>query len=162
MSIDPVAFRENLGSFVTGVTVITAVDPKGEHVGITANSFSSLSLDPPMVLFSVDRKSLSLPVFEAAGCFSINVLSDAQKDLSNCFAKGGTDKWAGVPCSTGQTGCRLIDGALATFDCKTHAQYDGGDHVIFIGNVVAMNSGKEARPLVFYKGAYDSLSQGAQ
>ena len=161
MTIDKNAFRNGLGCFVTGVTVVTTVDDKGEHVGLTVNSFNSVSLDPPMVLFSLDRDALSLPVFETAGRFAVNVLADHQEPLSNRFAQRKEEKWSGTRFTEGETGCRLIAGAMAHFECETYAQYDGGDHVIFVGRVVAMEIDTAANPLVFYKGSYNGLSDVA-
>jgi len=158
MTIDRLAFRDSLGCFVTGVTIITSVDAEGEHVGLTANSFNSVSLDPPMVLFSLDRGAQSLPVFETSGRFAVSILSDAHEALSNRFAQRNADKWEGVAHHAGTNGCRLFDGATASFECTTYAQYDGGDHVIFVGTVVAMNVDPDAKPLVFFRGAYNSLS----
>ena len=158
MTIDRLAFRDSLGCFVTGVTIVTTVGADGEHVGLTVNSFNSVSLDPPMVLFSLDRSAQSLPVFEASGAFAVSVLSDAHEALSNRFAQRNADKWDGVACRTGSNGCRLLDGSMAEFECTTYAQYDGGDHVIFVGTVIAMNVDPDARPLVYYRGAYNSLT----
>jgi len=158
MTIDRLAFRDSLGCFVTGVTIVTSVDAEGGHVGLTANSFNSVSLEPPMVLFSLDRAAQSLPVFETSGRFAVSVLSNAHEALSNRFAQSKTDKWEGVAHRTGTNGCRLLDGAVASFECATYAQYDGGDHIIFVGTVVAMNVDPVAKPLVFYRGAYNSLS----
>lgn len=158
MTIDRKAFRDSLGCFVTGVTVVTTTGADGEHVGLTVNSFNSVSLEPPMVLFSLDRGAQSLPIFESSGHFAVSVLSDAHEALSNRFARRNADKWDGVFCRVGTNGCRLLDGAMATFECTTYAQYDGGDHVIFVGTVVAMNVDQGAKPLVYYRGAYNSLS----
>lgn len=158
MAIDQQAFRDCLGCFVTGVTVVTSVGRNGEHVGLTVNSFNSVSLDPPMVLFSLDRRAQSLPVLEAAGRFAVSVLSDHQEAVSNRFARRDADKWDGTAFRTGETGCRLIEDAMATFDCRTYAQHDGGDHVIFVGEVLAMDIDPAKRPLVYYKGRYNSLA----
>jgi flavin reductase (DIM6/NTAB) family NADH-FMN oxidoreductase RutF len=158
MSIDRLAFRDSLGCFVTGVTIVTTLGADGEHVGLTVNSFNSVSLEPPMVLFSLDRGAHSLPVFETSGAFAVSVLSDAHEALSNRFARRDADKWDGVACRIGTTGCRLLGGAMATFECTTYARYDGGDHVIFVGTVIAMKFDPGAKPLVYYRGAYNRLS----
>jgi flavin reductase (DIM6/NTAB) family NADH-FMN oxidoreductase RutF len=158
MAIDPRAFRDCLGCFVTGVTVVTSVSKAGEHVGLTVNSFNSVSLDPPMVLFSLDRQAQSLPVLETAGRFAVSVLSNHQEAVSNRFARRDTDKWDGTAFRVGETGCRLIEGAMASFDCRTYAQHDGGDHVIFVGEVLAMAVDPAKQPLVYYKGRYNSLA----
>ena len=158
MTLDKRAFRDCLGCFVTGITIVTSVSEDGEHVGLTVNSFNSVSLDPPMVLFSLDREAQSLPVFQSAGRFAVNVLSDQQEAHSNLFAQRNAEKWDGVAFTHGSSGCRLIEGTMAAFDCETYAQYDGGDHIIFVGKVIDMRIDHNARPLVYYKGAYNSLS----
>ena len=158
MTIDRLAFRDCLGCFVTGVTIVTTIGEDGEHVGLTVNSFNSVSLEPPMILFSLDRGAQSLAIFETSGHFAVSVLSDVHEALSNRFAQRDVDKWDNVASRIGANGCRLLDGAMATFECTTYAQYDGGDHVIFVGTVVAMNVDPGAKPLVYYRGAYNSLS----
>lgn len=156
MTIDRLAFRDSLGCFVTGVTIVTTVGEDGKHVGLTVNSFNSVSLEPPMILFSLDRGAQSLPVFETSGRFAVSVLSDAHEALSIRFAQRDADKWDSVACRIGTNGCRLLDGAMATFECTTYAQYDGGDHVIFVGSVVAMTAEPGTKPLVYYRGAYNT------
>lgn len=161
MTIDPRMFRETLSCFATGVTIITSVTRDGELLGITANSFNSVSLDPPLVLFSLDRRAYSLPAFEEAGCFAINVLRDSQKQLSNVFAKALADKWSGVRYEVWDTGCPILSDSLASFECETQATHDGGDHVIFIGRVMRMARSGDGAPLLYYRGAYCSLAEAA-
>lgn len=146
-------FRDTLGRFATGVTVVTARADDGSPVGLTVSSFNAVSLEPPLVLWSLDRSSSTLPAFEQAGHFAVNVLSIDQLDLSNLFASRAEDKFRGLDCSDGAGGAPLLPGCIATFQCRTWQAYDGGDHVIFVGEVLAF----ERRPgtaLLFHDGAY--------
>lgn len=161
MTIDPRLFRDTLGCFATGVTIITSVAADGELLGVTANSFNSVSLDPPLVLFSLHRRAFSLQAFEQAGFFAINVLRDSQKQLSNVFAKALVDKWSGVDYEIWETGCPILTGCLASFECETQATHDGGDHVIFIGKVRRMSCSVTGAPLLYYRGSYCSLTDVA-
>jgi len=159
MSLDSKEFRFALGNFPTGVTVITSVADSGELLGATANSFSSVSLDPPLVLFSLDRGAYSLDAYLNAGVFAVNVLSEAQQDLSNRFARALEDKWVGVDYETWETGSPILPGTLASFDCRVWNTYDGGDHVIFVGEVLRMSRDTDAHPLVFFRGQYGLLAK---
>lgn len=154
--LDPQAFRLALGRFPTGVCVITARRADGERVGLTVSSFNSVSLDPPLVLWSLQRSSPSLAAFLAARRFAINVLAEDQAMISNRFATRGADKFAGVRTCEGPGGIALIDRAAAHFVCATWAHYDGGDHVIIVGEVERFAHWQRA-PLVFCGGCYDSL-----
>ena len=146
-------FRAALGAFATGVTIVTTRSPSGEDIGLTANSFNSVSLDPPMVLWSLARKSLSLPAFLESGYFAIHVLAAAQEDLSVTFATRGADKFAGLEVTRGTGGIPLIPGCSALFQCKTAFNYEGGDHVIFVGEVQEFEHFNQP-PLVFHSGRY--------
>ena len=159
MSFDARTFRNALGSFATGVTVVTSVGSEGQPLGFTANSFNSVSLDPPLVLFSLDRGAYSLKAFEAAGVFAINVLSEAQEPLSVAFACPRGDKWQGVRFEAWQTGSPILLDALASFDCETTSMHDGGDHVIFVGRVVQLRIADEGRPLLYFRGAYRQIAE---
>ncbi len=159
--MDPRLFRDTLGCFATGVTIVTSVASDGELLGVTANSFNSVSLDPPLVLFSLHRRAFSLRAFEQAGFFAINVLRDSQKQLSNVFAKALVDKWSGVDYEIWETGCPILTGCLASFECETQATHDGGDHVIFIGKVRRMSCSSVGAPLLYYRGGYRSLAEAA-
>ena len=154
MTIDQRLFRDTLGCFATGVTIVTSVTSEGELLGLTANSFNSVSLDPPLVLFSLHRNAYSLKSFEDAGCFAINVLRDSQKPLSNIFAKALADKWSGVRYELWDTGSPILTDCLANFECRTHATHDGGDHVIFVGQVEHCERRVDASPLIFHGGRY--------
>lgn len=147
-------FRDALGCYPTGVAIITAPDGQGGHVGITANSFASLSLDPPLVLWSLDKKAYSREAFHSAGYFGINVLAADQVELSRHFSKRHLDKFASVEVELGEGGVALIDGCVARFQCRTHTTYEGGDHIIFIGEVLAFEFDKSLPPLAFKGGSY--------
>ena len=151
------AFRDALGMFATGVTIVGAAGEDGELLGMTVSSFNSVSLDPPLVLFSVDRGALSLPVLRRAPGYAISVLSAEQAELSRLFATTGVEKWAGLELEIGYGGAPLIPDAIAGFECRPHAVHDGGDHEIFVGEVVAHRSAPAADPLVFFGGEYRSL-----
>jgi len=146
-------FRAALGSFATGVTIVTTRNRAGEDIGLTANSFNSVSLDPPMVLWSLARKSLSLPAFLESGYFAVHVLSAAQEELSVTFATRGASKFAGLALRRGAGDIPLIPDCSALFQCKTAFNYEGGDHVIFVGEVQEFEH-FERPPLVFHSGRY--------
>jgi flavin reductase (DIM6/NTAB) family NADH-FMN oxidoreductase RutF len=152
-SFDRHDFRKALGQFSTGVTVVTTRGIDGRRVGMTANSFSSVSLDPPLVLWSLARQAPSLADFTAASHFAINVLAAHQHHLSRRFSTPLADKFGGVDCSEGTAGVPLIDGAIARFVCRNVRQHDGGDHLIFIGEVERYER-FEGAPLVFHAGRY--------
>lgn len=155
---DPAAYRAALGTFATGVTVITARSRDGTPVGLTANSFNSVSLDPPMVLWSLAKKSMSLPAFKAASHWAVHVLAADQEALSGRFARAGSDKFAGLEVGANAQGVPLLAGCAARFECKTSFQYEGGDHLIFVGEVTAFERA-ERPPLVFHAGRYALATQ---
>ena len=157
MSVDPSTFREALGCFATGVTVVTARAADGELVGITANSFNSVSLSPPLVLFSIDRQAFSLSKFEESRHFAVNVLREEQRDISTTFATRLEDKFGRVSFDLGASGCPILHDSLAVFDCVTRFRYDGGDHVIFVGEVQNIHFDATGRPLLYYRGRYSRL-----
>src|ERR1700739_1521451 len=128
-------FRAALGTFATGVTIVTTRNAAGEDIGLTANSFNSVSLDPPMVLWSLARKSLSLPAFLHSGYFAVHVLSAEQEKLSMTFDTPGADKFAGLELRRGAGDIPLLPGCSAVFQCRMAFNYEGGDHVIFVGQV---------------------------
>ena len=146
-------FRDALAQFATGVTVIAARRGDSRFTGFTANSFTSVSLDPPMVLWSLSRRSASLPAFEAAERYSVTVLSDAQLELARRFSRPHADRFEGVPCRLGWADAPLIDGCVAWFECSNHARHRAGDHVVFIGEVHACARG-HGRGLVFHEHRY--------
>lgn len=152
-AIDTKVLRGALGSFATGVTIVTTRDPAGVDVGLTANSFNSVSLDPPMVLWSLAKTSLSLPAFLGSRYFAVHVLAADQEPLSNLFARRGADKFAGIALERGMGDVPLLPGCAARFVCHTAFQYEGGDHIIFVGEVLSLAHSDRA-PLVFHDGRY--------
>ena len=150
--------RDALGRFSTGVAIVTTLTDEGGDRGVTVNSFSSVSLDPPLVLFSLARLSTSFATFEQARHFTINVLSQKQKLASNRFTRPTGLAWDNVEYERGANGCAILRESLAWFECERHAQYDGGDHLIFLGHVTAFGATENgADPLVFYRGNYGSF-----
>ena len=151
-------FRAALGAFPTGVCLVTTVGPDGRRAGMTANSFSSVSLDPPMVLWSLARSASSAPVVRDAEYFAINVLAAEDATLSSHFARPGADKFAAWEerFQPGLGGVPLLQGAVASFECHSRHRYYGGDHIIVIGVVERYAYGEE-RPLVFHRGKYATL-----
>jgi flavin reductase (DIM6/NTAB) family NADH-FMN oxidoreductase RutF len=154
---DPHEFREALGAFATGVTVITALGSRGEPVGFTANSFNSVSLEPPLVLFSLDKQASVLSTFLSTRHFAVNVLREDQRSLSEHFANFKGDRWKDLEYETWETGCPILADALASFECDYRYTYDGGDHVIFVGEVKRMDPRGAGRPLLYFGGAYHRL-----
>jgi 3-hydroxy-9,10-secoandrosta-1,3,5(10)-triene-9,17-dione monooxygenase reductase component len=146
-------FRDALGAFATGVTIVTTRDQAQNDVGLTANSFNSVSLDPPMVLWSLSKNSLSLAAFCAAKHFAVHVLASDQDHLSTLFAKRGVDKFANLALERGCGEIPLLNGCSARFECRTEFQYEGGDHVIFVGKVEKFDHFNRA-PLLFHSGRY--------
>ncbi len=153
-SFDVKDFRRALSQFPTGVTVITTVDDRGEPIGVTASSFNSVSIDPALVLWSIDKGAHSLTAFENAEYFAVNVLSRDQVGTSNNFASRGEDKFANAAYSLGLGGSPILDEYAAQFECKTWAVYDGGDHLILVGEVQDYRYRNGAEPLVFARGSY--------
>jgi 4-hydroxyphenylacetate 3-hydroxylase, reductase component len=155
--IDARALRRALGNFATGVTVITAQNTLGEKVGLTANSFNSVSLDPPLILWSLDKNARSMGVFDAASHFAVNILSAEQINLSNHFSRQQEDKFAGVDWREGEGGCPLLSGCAGSFQCEAHSKIDAGDHYIYLGKVLAFDD--PGRPPLFYhRGSYSMIA----
>jgi flavin reductase (DIM6/NTAB) family NADH-FMN oxidoreductase RutF len=159
-AIDPRLFRQLLGCFPTGVAVITTRTPDGKPAGLTCNSFSSVSLEPPLVLFSLRKQSRLVEAFRQADGFAINILTQRQDALSNRFASSRIeDKFEGVDWHAGRMGLPVIEESLASFECSVFACHEAGDHYVFIGQVQHMDSGPADHALVFYKGAYMQLAE---
>ncbi|PLZ03261.1 flavin reductase [Burkholderia sp. WAC0059] len=159
-NFDEASFRRALGQFTTGVTVITTRSPDGELVGVTASSFNSVSLDPPLVLWSLATRSASMPAFRANSHYVVNVLAASQLDLCKRFATVKGDRFAGVAHAAGDSGMPVLDGALAWFECHNRSRYDEGDHVIFVGEVERcgiLDEAGEFAPLVFQNGGFHRL-----
>jgi flavin reductase (DIM6/NTAB) family NADH-FMN oxidoreductase RutF len=157
-TFQPRLLRDVLGCFPTGVAVVTAVAADGALHGVTINSFNSVSLDPPLVLFSISRYLNSLAALGNAEAFAINLLCDDQAHLSSRFAAALTDKWTDIEYRAGFTGAPVLVPALAVLECRPYAQYDGGDHVIFVLRVTHIEADGTRNPLVFFRGCYHTLA----
>ncbi|NRF69908.1 flavin reductase family protein [Aquincola sp. S2] len=156
--VEPRALRTALGRFATGVTIITCVDAGGQAVGLTANSFNALSLEPPLVLWSLRRSSPSVPAFEQAAHFAVNVLAETQVELSRRFASQVPDKFSAGVWSPGLGGVPVLGGCAAVFECQTAQRQEAGDHVLFIGRVLRVTDAGIA-PLAFQGGHYRMLGE---
>lgn len=153
---DQASFRSVLGHFATGIAVITAMDD-GEPVGIAANSFTSVSLDPPLVLFCAAKTSTTWPRIHRAGHFTVNVLDEHQEEISRLFASREADRFGSVSWRAGSLGAPILDDVHAHLDCVIEAEHDAGDHVIVVGRVLEMGLTPDAGPLLFYQGRYGRL-----
>jgi flavin reductase (DIM6/NTAB) family NADH-FMN oxidoreductase RutF len=162
-SADACAFRRAMGSFPTGVTVVTVASGDGVMHGMTVNSFSSVSLDPMLVLVCLNEASRAVGLIERAGAFVVNVLSAGQQDVSRWFANqyrpAGSTMFDGVPFEPGVTGCPVLADAAASFDCRLRQSHRAGDHLIVLGEVVALVHRPQLEPLIFHAGSYKSLEQ---
>ena len=156
--MDPIFLRRALGRFTTGVTIVSCVDARGGYVGLTCNSFNALSLEPPLVLWSLRDASQSLTAFEAAPRFSVNVLGEAQVDLSRRFASRHDDKFAEGAWALGEQGVPVLAGCAAVFECEKVSQQQAGDHRLFIGRVLAAAE-SAVPPLLFRAGHYHLLGE---
>ena len=152
--MDSQHFRAALGMFATGVTIVTARAADGSLVGLTANSFNSVSLNPPLVLWSLGRHAGSLPIFSRGSHYAINILAADQKDLAQRFATRDIDRFAGVAWREGAGGAPVLEGVAAVFECANRSQYEEGDHVIFVGEVERCAARRGAQPLIFHGGRY--------
>jgi len=154
---DPRSLRHAFGRFATGVTLVTTRGAGGRPEGMTVNSFASVSLDPPLLLWSIRREAASRAAFESSGHFAVHVLAEAQRGLAERFARpapdGGGSRFEGLAWHPGRAGSPLLEGALARFECATEALHPGGDHVIMLGRVLAWELG-EGEPLLFHAGRF--------
>lgn len=161
MTHDTRKFRNALGWFTTGVAVITTQLEGQKPIGITVNSFSSVSLDPPLVLWSLDRKSDTLPIFNETKVFTVNILREDHRDISNRLSKQGDHSLDGLPVRVAASnGCPALEDALAHFECSVEARHDGGDHIIMIGRVLHYEFAEDGRPLLYHRGSYKGLAEG--
>jgi len=156
--IDPATFRSVLGRFATGVTIVTARDAHGRDHGMTVSAFASVSLEPPLVLCCIERRTEMHEVLTTATQFAVNFLSSSQESLSRRFAEQLDDRFDGVGYGRGITGTVLLEGILAYLECDLAARYDGGDHTIVVGEVIAAAAHDE-RPLLYYRGGYAQLER---
>ncbi|WJY17821.1 flavin reductase family protein [Alteriqipengyuania flavescens] len=154
---DPRVLRDAMGCFATGVTVVTALAEDGEPVGLTANSFTSVSLDPPLLLVCPAKNAGTTRVLENTEHFAVNVLGTDQKDLSQLFATKGADRFDGFAFETWDYGVPIIPGSLANFECRRHALHDGGDHMILVGEVERVRFEPNRDPLLYFGGKYRRL-----
>jgi flavin reductase (DIM6/NTAB) family NADH-FMN oxidoreductase RutF len=152
-AIDPRDFRNALGTFATGVTIITAMAPDGRPYGLTCNSFASVSLNPPLVLWSLGMFSNGLGIFQNASHFAVNILGESQQELANKFAKSSGEKFAGVDWKPGLGNAPILADSVANFQCRAANRYYGGDHIIFLGAVEAYAYNRK-EPLLFARGGY--------
>ena len=150
----PSEFRKALGMFATGVTIVTARSAQGQLIGLTANSFNSVSLTPPLVLWSLARAAGSMAAFSTGSHYAINILSADQQDLARQFAARTGDRFDGVAFVPGAGGAPLLEGAVATFECFNRSRYEEGDHVIFVGEVERCTHREGASPLLFHGGKF--------
>ncbi len=157
MSIEKNELRRVMGHFATGVTIITTISKDGTPYGLTANAFMSVSLEPPLLLISVDKKAESYPYFEQSRVFTVNILRDDQEALSRKFAVSGGNKFEGVAYHRGANNVPILEDTLAHIECRLYATYDGGDHTLYLGEVLEAQT-REGKPLLFYRGGYRSFS----
>lgn len=157
-TIDGATFRRVLGHYPTGVCVVTAMDRDGAPVGMAVGSFTSVSLDPPLVAFLPDKGSSTWPRIEAAAKFCVNVLASDQEQLCRQFAARGIDKFAGVSHRLSVNGSPVLDGVLAWIDCRLHAVHEAGDHFIALGEVIELDIARAGQPLLFFRGKYGAFA----
>lgn len=155
---DPVDFRQALGCFPTGITIITGLTDNGIRFGLTASSFQSVSLAPPLILYSVRRGAASIDLVKSSGTFCVNVLRDDHAELAKRFAAPVPDRFRGVEWKSGSLGCPVLPDAIANFECRLWATYDGGDHEIVIGEVVALKRAPDGNPLVYFRGEFHPIT----
>ena len=156
MAIDLQELRRIMGHFASGVTVITTTDKAGAPYGLTANAFTSLSLTPPLVLICIDKTVQCYPHFNESKLFAVNMLGEEQEELSRRFATKGIEKFNGIPWRKGESGLALLDGAICHIECRVVHAYNGGDHTIYVGEILSASASGD-RPLIFFKGKYHRL-----
>ena len=154
---DPRTLRDALGCFATGVTVVTCLDEAGRPAGLTVNSFTSVSLDPPLLLVCIHRQATSAGALTAAPCFAVNVLQTGQRPQSITFAARVNDRFGEAPWSCGEAGAPILEESLGVFECERFAVYDGGDHHILVGRVVKASFDSSMDPLLYFRGRYRRL-----
>jgi 3-hydroxy-9,10-secoandrosta-1,3,5(10)-triene-9,17-dione monooxygenase reductase component len=150
---DPATYRTVLGHFATGITLITAADGE-EPIGMACNSFTSVSLEPALVLFCAAKSSSTWPRIQAVGKWAANILDEDGEEVTRLFAQKGADRFAHIQYSIGRTGAPVLDSALAFVDCETVDEHDAGDHIIVVGRVLELGYAPEGKPLLFYRGGY--------
>jgi len=158
VSIDKLTFRKVLGRFATGITVVTGLGEDNVGVGLTVNAFTSLSLEPPLVLFCLDNSTASIAAFTEGKGFALNMLSENQQDLSVRFSTKVEDRFAGLDYQTWDTGVPILNDCLANLECLVEAVHDGGDHQIIVGRVGRIAQTDDGRPLLYFNGSYARLA----
>jgi flavin reductase (DIM6/NTAB) family NADH-FMN oxidoreductase RutF len=158
MPIDKNELRRVMGHFATGVTIITTISKDGTPYGLTANAFMSVSLEPALLLISVDKKAESYSFFEESRVFTVNILRDDQEGLSRKFAVSGGNKFEAVAYRRGANNVPILEDTLSHIECRLSAAYDGGDHTLYLGEVLEAET-REGRPLLFYRGGYRAFSE---
>lgn len=161
LPVDAASFRQALSQFASGVTVVTTRDAAGGPLGLTVSAFCSVSLSPPLVLVSVDVGSEAHAGFRDSGVFGVSILSEGQDDVSRLFARPGTAKFLEIPMSTGERGLALVSGALAHIECEVRAAHPAGDHILYVGEIVAL-AVQPGRPLLYNRGGYRRLADDAK
>src|SRR5579859_5416208 len=156
MPIEKNQLRQVMGHFATGVTIITTLNKDGQMHGLTANAFTSVSLEPPLLLISVDKKAESYPFFEQSRVFTVNILADDQEALSRRFAVSGGPKFEGVAYRPGANGAAILEGTVGYIECTLGATYPGGDHTIYLGEIQEAAT-VDRKPLLFFRGGYRAL-----
>ncbi len=156
---DATRFRQVLGNYPTGVCAITAVDPQGKPAGMIVGSFTSVSLEPPLVGFLPDKNSSSWPLIEAAGQFCVNVLASDQQDVCRSVTARGDEKFAGLDYAVSARGFPVIAGAIARIECRIHAVIDAGDHWFVLGAVLALDAMRDGDPMLFHRGRYGGFGE---
>jgi flavin reductase (DIM6/NTAB) family NADH-FMN oxidoreductase RutF len=157
LPVDSSSFRQALSQFASGVTVVTTRDAAGEPLGLTVSAFCSVSLSPPLVLVSVDVGSEAHAGFRDSGVFGVSILAEGQDDVSRLFARPGTAKFIEIPMSTGERGLALVPGALAHIECEVRSAHPAGDHILYVGEIVAL-AVQPGRPLLYNRGGYRRLA----
>jgi len=160
MAIDSGEFRRAMSQFASGVTVVTTMDESGSTLGLTVSSFCSVSLDPPLILVCVDRRSEVHAGFQASGLFGVSVLAEDQEPVSRLFATAGSQKFLEAPLATNAQGLAFVPGALAHIECRVASAYPGGDHVIYIGEVLGL-AVWPGRPLLYHRRAYGGFGSAS-
>jgi 3-hydroxy-9,10-secoandrosta-1,3,5(10)-triene-9,17-dione monooxygenase reductase component len=156
--IEPAIFRHALGHYPTGVCLVTSLSPNGAPIGMVVGSFTSVSLDPPLVAFLPDKRSTTWPLMSARAQFCINIFAADQETLCRQFSAGSGNKFADIAYAVSPLGLPLVEGALAWIDCSIHAVHEAGDHYIAIGLVASLSVERDERPLVFLRGGYHQIS----
>jgi flavin reductase (DIM6/NTAB) family NADH-FMN oxidoreductase RutF len=158
-TIEQQHFRRVCSKYATGITILTVLDSRGDPQGMTANSFTSVSLSPPLILVCIDRQTSILSSFKPGTRFGVNVLQEEQKELSSWFSRSGHDRFSGIAWSAGETGAPLLQGMLATIECEVTQMIEAGDHVVVIGAALHA-TWREGQPLVYFNSSYQSLRSG--